>query len=194
MKFEQRILEFEERLGQDTATPFELALETLGQLLGYESVRRTDPAAPDTSWRDGDKIWFVFEAKSEENRNNPISATEVRQALTHPTWVRENLGWEEPSEKINMLVSYKRTAEQDAATLAEELRAVQPDALREVGDRTIALYREIRGRARGLNDEALAAQFAEGFIRVGLSTDSLKVQLGRHHVTRLSGRDHGTAT
>ena len=56
----------ERQLAGDEATPFELGLETLGKLLGFESVRRTDTAAPDSAWRDGDAIWFVFEAKTEE--------------------------------------------------------------------------------------------------------------------------------
>jgi hypothetical protein len=184
-KFEQRMLEFEERLSDDAATPFELALETLGQLMGFESVRRDDTAAPDAAWRDGDKFWFVFEAKTEEKATNPISATEVRQALTHPTWVREHLGWDDPAETVNLIITYKVEAEPTAASLAEQLRAVDPETVRELGQRVVGLYREIRGRARGLSDEALAAQFADGFARNNLMSAGLSSKLGRYFVARL---------
>ena len=184
-KFELMMREFSDRLSDDSATPFELGVETLGQLLGFESVRRTDKAAPDCAWRDGDEIWFVFEAKTEEKATNPISATEVRQALTHPTWVRESLEWDEPVETVNVLITYKRDAEESAAKLAEQLRAADPEVLRSLGGRTVELYREIRGLARGLSDDALAAQFTAGFGRYGLSTISLKSNLGRHFVSRL---------
>ncbi len=184
-KFEQEMRELEHRVGGDEATPFELGLETLGKLLGFESVRRTDTAAPDTAWRDVDEIWFVFEAKTEEKPENAISATQVRQASTHPTWVRENLGWEEPGETINVLVTYRDEVEPAAAKLAEQLRAVDPDVIRKLAAKAIELHREIRGRARGLGDEALAAQFADGFKRAGLSTSSLKSKLGRQLVAKL---------
>ncbi len=184
-KFESEMRELERQLGGDEATLFELGLEKLGKLLGFESTRRTSTAAPDCAWRDGDEIWFVFEAKTDEKPNKPIAATQVRQALTHPTWVKENLGWEQPAETINALVTYKDEVEPAAAKLAEQLRAVAPEVIRKLAAKTIELYREIRGRARGLSEEALAAHFAEGFKRAGLSTESLKSKLGRYLVAKL---------
>lgn len=184
-KFELRMHELEARLATDEAKEFELGIETLGKLLGFESVRRTDSAAPDGAWRDGTEIWFVFEAKTEETPTKPISATEVRQALTHPAWVRSNLGWDDPAEVVNVLVAYKTTVEPETAGIAEQLRVVDPEAVRDLGQRAIALFREIRGRARGLSEEALAAQLADGFVRHGLSIASLKGKLGRQFVSKL---------
>jgi hypothetical protein len=184
-KFEAKMLEFDQRLGKDEAKSFELGLETLGELLGFESVRRTDAAAPDGVWRDGEAVWFVFEAKTEEKPKNPISTREVRQALTHPTWVASNLGWEEPKEIVNAIIAYKKQVESTAASVADRLCAMQPDVVRGLAHRVVSLHREIRGRARGLSDEALAAQFADGFPRSGLSTASLMGKLGRYRVAKL---------
>ena len=102
--------------------------------------------------------------------------------MTHPTWVRENLGWEEPAETINMLVTYKHDVEPAAAKLAEELRAVDPSVVRKLAAKAIEVHRQIRGRACGLSEEALAAQFADAFVRSGLSTGSLKSKLSRYFV------------
>jgi hypothetical protein len=184
-KFEAQMVELERRLNDDAAKPFEMGLEMLGELLGFESVRRTDTAAPDGTWRDGQWIWFVFEAKTEEKADNPISATEVRQALTHQSWVASNLGWEQPLEAITTLIAYKKTIDPAAASIAERLCVVDPEVIRDLGRRAIALHREIRGRARGLSDEALAARLAEGFGRSGLSCSALKSRLGRHLVAKL---------
>jgi hypothetical protein len=184
-KFESEMLVLDRELASDDATPFELGLETLGKLLGFESVRRTDTAAPDCAWRDGNEIWFVFEAKTEEKPTNAISAKQVRQALTHPTWVRENLAWDEPGRTINALVTYKHDVDPAAAKLAQELLAVDPSVIRKLAAKAIEVHREIRGRARGLSEEALAAQFADAFNRGGLSTSSLKSKLGRYFVANL---------
>lgn len=184
-KFETKMRELEERLSANDATPFELGVETLGELLGFESLRRADTAAPDGAWRDGDAIWFVFEAKTEEKPTNPISATEVRQALSHPTWVSSNFGWEEPKETVNTIITYKGKVEPAAASIAERLFVVNPDVLRDLGQRTITVYRQVRGRARGLADEALAGEFATGFSNTGLTTASLQGKLGRILVAKL---------
>ena len=184
-KFETKMLELERWLATDEATPFELGLETLGELLGFESVRRTDSAAPDGAWRDRDEVWFIWEAKTEEKATNPVSPTEVRQALTHPTWVASNLGWDEPKETVNAIIAYKKTVDPAAAGLAERLFVVDPEVVRGLARKAIQLHREIRGRARGLSEEALAALYAEGFSRSGLSTALLKSQVGRYLIAKL---------
>ena len=47
------------------------------------------------------------------------------------------------------------------------------------------MHREVHGRARGLSEEALAAQFADAFARGGLSTNSIKSKIGRYLVAKL---------
>lgn len=185
VKFEQEMAEFQARLAADDAKPFEIALETLGRLLGFESVRRTETAAPDTSWRLENDIWFVFEAKTEESPENPISVGEVRQALTHPTWTAANLGWEEPPTVVNAIITYKRTVDAAAARLSKDVYAIDPEIIRGIGERVVAVLRDIRGRARGLGEDALAAEFSRTFSQSALATESLTQTLGRVLVKKL---------
>lgn len=73
--FEPRMAEFLERIADDAATPFELGLQTLGELLGFESVRPNEQADPDGIWRDEDRQWFLFEPRPTSRQAGPSMRT-----------------------------------------------------------------------------------------------------------------------
>ena len=101
--FERQLADIDSQLAQDEATQFELGLTALGELLGFEAKRPpTRQAGPDSAWRDREKLWLLFEAKTEEQPQHGISVRVVRQALTHRDWVRNQLGWSEPERSDNV--------------------------------------------------------------------------------------------
>jgi hypothetical protein len=151
--FEGKLAEIEAQLGQNEATPFELGLTALGELLGFEAVHPGGQAEPDSAWRDGERLWLLFEAKTGERPENPISPGEVRQAGTHHEWVRNQLGWPEPERSLTTIVAYKQRIEPEAAAIAGDLRLASPTVVREITARIFAVHRQIRARARGLSDE-----------------------------------------
>ena len=119
-KFELAMAELEERLDADDATPFELGLEQLGSLLGFESVRSTAKAAPDCAWRDGSSLWLVFEAKTEEAAAGELPVSDIRQANTHRDWVAGQLGWDPPEQSLTSIITYRTSVDPDARALAND--------------------------------------------------------------------------
>jgi hypothetical protein len=180
--FEHKLAEIERQLSGDDATPFELGLRELGELLGFEAERPSGTAAPDGAWRDGNRLWLLFEAKTEERPENQVSVTEARQAGSHHDWVKAQLGWEEPERSLSILVSYKTFVDPAAAAVAREIMLVDPLVIREVAARVIAVYREVRPRARALTDEQLAATMAVEFRRKRLRSADLLNEFGKRRV------------
>jgi hypothetical protein len=182
LAFEEKLAEIEGQLALDDATRFELGLTALGELLGFESVRPAGQADPDTAWREGEHLWLLFEAKTEELAQNAVSPRETRQANTHHDWVLNQLGWPEPERSLTTIVSYKQAIEPDAAAIAGELRLASPLLIRDLAGRTFAVHREIRARARGLSDEQLEAAFAHEFRQRRLDSNALVAQLGARRI------------
>lgn len=180
--FERKLAEIERQLANDKATQFELGLKELGELLGFEAERPIGTAPPDGAWRDGERIWLLFEAKTEERAENPISVAEVRQAGSHYDWVKGRLGWEEPERSLAVLVSYKSTVDPAAAAVARDVVVVEPALIRAIAERAITVQREVRPRARALTDEQLAATIADQFRRRRLRSDDFLAELGRRRV------------
>jgi hypothetical protein len=180
--FERKLAEIEKQLAQDDATQFELGLRELGELLGFEAERPTGTAPPDGAWRDGERLWLLLEAKTEERPENQVSVTEARQAALHYDWVKAQLGWDEPERSVSVLVSYKTTVDSAAAAVARDTTLVDPAVIRDIASRAIAVFREARPRARALSDEELAATIAEEFRRRRLRSDDLFAELGQRRI------------
>jgi hypothetical protein len=171
--FETKLAKIEAQLAQDSATLFELGLKELGELLGFEAERPPGTAPPDGAWRDGERLWVIFEAKTEERPENAVSVSEARQAASHHDWIKAELGWEEPSRSVTALVSYKQVVDSASAAVARDVMLIDPSILRDVADRVVALHREVRPRARGLTEEGLAATISVEFRRRRLESDDL---------------------
>ncbi|NEP88241.1 MAG: DEAD/DEAH box helicase family protein [Okeania sp. SIO2C2] len=69
---------------------FEDGHEKLGKLLGYDSGNSTTNSAPDPWWIAGDDLCIVFEDQSGANTKTTLGSVKVRQAASHPKWIREN--------------------------------------------------------------------------------------------------------
>jgi hypothetical protein len=180
--FERKLTEIEKQLAQDDATQFELGLRELGDVLGFEAERPRGTAAPDGAWRNGDRLWLLFEAKTEERPENQVSVTDARQAASHHDWVKAQLGWEEPERTLTTLVAYKTFVDPAAAAVARDVTLVDPAVIREIASRAIEVYRDARPRARALTDDQLAATLAEGFRRQRLRSEDLLADLGDRRV------------
>lgn len=181
-RFEERMAEFAARINDDAATPFELGLEMLGQLLGFESVRPNDQADPDAIWRDEERQWILFEAKTEVGPFSPIDAEQVRQATTHQQWVINRLGWPEPEEAMTILVTHQQAIDGNAQAVAGDVFVVPPEVVRGIAGRVVAIHRDLRARGLGLSEEQIQSAFATGFSQSALDTNSLVTQLAFRRV------------
>ena len=183
--FEARVAEFLHHIGQDVATPFELGLETLGELLGYESVRPNEQADPDGIWRDEERQWLLFEAKTEVQPGRAVSADQVRQATTHEQWAANRYGWPAAAVAATVIVTNQEDIDDNARTVAGEVYIVSPNVLRGIAQRIVAVHREIRARAPGLSEEQLSDAFAAAFADRRLDTAALVEQLTARRVADL---------
>ena len=180
--FEDKVSLIASRLAGTDATQYELGLLELGTLLGFDAARPNAEADPDVAWRDGTDIWIVFEAKSEESEEGPLSASDVRQAETHLRWVQRELAWEAPERSVLAIVCPKTAVHEAAKTIAGEQQLVHPDAIREIASRAIATGRAVHAVARPMSDEELVEEFATRFTEAQLTNDALAHELSRRSV------------
>lgn len=183
-KFERHVAEVLALLSDSEASHFERGLHGLGEMLGFDSSRPGGTAAPDGAWRD-DRYLVVFEAKTEEAATNPVSTSDVRQALTHRDWVRANLGWPTLEHDVSILISWKVHADQAARDIAGTLMHVSPETLADLGSEALAMHRRIRPTARGLSDEELASAYEHALIDARLDTDTIALRLSATPVARM---------
>ena len=184
-RFETELAALQTQLGASTAKQFEIGLDTLGQMLGFETWRpeRDGPkqAAPDGAWRAGG-LWLVWEAKSGVGSETPLSVRAVRQAETHERWLEREGRWEQPERKLTLLVAAGRDIDDAAAKIAGEQRLVSTAIVRTIANETMDAYREVRARARGLDTEGRTRAFAKAFIARRLDTAQLQARLSERRV------------
>ena len=177
-KFERELSRLEEGIQKDEATGFELAVEFLGTILGFEAKRPAEEADPDGAWRDGDRAWLIWEAKTEELPDGKVSAAEVRQANSHADWIRHHFAWPEPGTVVTLLVTPKTEAHENVAGVpAEELHRVSPTTVREIAADAVSVHRQLAGELVGMSDEEAAARLGDLWTTKKLTTADLVVRV-----------------
>jgi hypothetical protein len=167
-----------ERIGSDSSQEFELGLETLGEILGFQSLRPNETADPDCAWREGTDLWLLWEAKTMEVADRQIPARDVRQANTHHNWVARQLGWPEPANSVTVLVCSREEIHPDAPAVADDrLALVSPATVREIAERAIAALTAAAHDAPALTPDKLRDRIAQLFIEYRLGTDVLLEEL-----------------
>lgn len=167
-----------ERIRSDDYKKFELGLETLGSCLGFESVRPNEVADPDCAWREGDTAWIIWEAKTMEHAEKPLSARDIRQANTHRNWVSSQLGWPDPERSITVVVCRRREVETIAAAICNaDLYLVPSVAVRDIATRADKALSTVAAEAPGLAPDALRQRIAGLFSQYRLGTTELLEEL-----------------
>lgn len=168
------------------AMEFEQGLELLGKLLGFVSERPAhEDAAPDAAWRDDQRLWVLWEAKTEELETGTVNANDdVRKANTHITWMQTAAGWSPaPERALTVIVTPKATTHPAASQVASEhLTILGPQEVRDLAARAIGAHRAVRARYPGLSGDALASAMAGEFEQRRLDTASLIALLGARPV------------
>jgi len=174
-KFERDLTALESGIEDAEAKKFEVALETLGMLLGFEAKRPAkEEAAPDGAWQDGSRAWIVWEAKTEEGTEGKISAEETRQANSHADWIRHNYAWPEPERAITVLATPKRSTHESVSGIAAPgLYTVPPSLVIEIAHSTVEIHRQLAGEIIGLQDDEAAGRMAAALKAKKLDTPSL---------------------
>lgn len=184
-RVDRHVQQLEEWISSDSATEFELGIERMGSMLGFDAVRPNTQASPDGAWRDaGDQI--LWEAKSEQHGNGPLSAEVVRQAGTHPTWVQRELDWQAAEDAIVLVASPRETVDASArAVVPDNVYLVSIEAVRELATATADLWRSLIGAVKGLALSDSAQRIARELAARGLQTGELKDRLAARQIAEI---------
>jgi hypothetical protein len=122
-KFDAEVKKITDQLNSNKATVFEKGHELLGNFLGFDAGNAETTAAPDPWWRINNKLCIVFEDHSPENVENCIGANKVRQAESHPKWIRRNIGdLQDNAIIIPVIISPCSKIDKDAIPYAGDVR------------------------------------------------------------------------
>lgn len=182
---EGRLAELASLLSGD-ASSFERGLERLGLLLGFDARRPSgEAAAPDGVWISDGEARIIFEAKTDERADAPVSARDVRQASTHRRWVERQLGVTCSPGVPTALVCSKDDIDAAAEAVADPAVAlVDPSAIVELGRRTVSALRRVRAVSRGQSQVGIAQRVANEFSRADLETQAVLRRLGGRRIGR----------
>ncbi len=151
--FEKKAKAMIENLKSDDSTPFEQGLKQLGFWLGVDAERPKGTGAPDGIWAFPDELVVVFEAKSDENPDGPISLSTSRQTQGHIRWVKSDRGLASDTPIISVVISDREVVASEAMPSAQGLFVVGLKAIRELGQKVVSTIRSLRVEASETSSE-----------------------------------------
>ena len=175
-RFDDTVAQMLGNLASDQPKVFHQGVATLGEALGFEVWRDDNSAAcPDVAWRDDERLWLLFEAKTLQQLELPLAAKDVRQANSHDNWMTAQQRWAPPPVRlITAIVSPRETLGEAADVVADQdVTLVHPRAIESLGDRAVLALGHLRGGPATLSDNELAQQATRQFMEHALDSDSL---------------------
>ena len=171
LTFSRTCSEMLERLGGNEATTFHMGLEELGNLLGASSVRSTASGVPDVVWTFDDGTCLTFEAKTEKT-SPKLAKREVQQAVGHVNWATNELGVE-PERTTPVAVTTASELQGDAVPHVGDLRVVDPEDLRQLGQQAVEAVSRIRSLYRSEGAGSVTKAVASELATSGLDIESI---------------------
>jgi hypothetical protein len=175
-RFDETVAQMRDNVASSQPTVFHQGLATLGEALGFEVWRDDKSAAcPDVAWRDDDRLWLLFEAKTLQEPELLLAANDVRQANSHDNWMEARQKWTpRPAELITAVVSPRNTLGAAADVVADrDVVLVHPQIIESLADRAVLALGHLRGLPATLSDSELAQATTGQFIDHALDSTSL---------------------
>ena len=165
-------------IGDDEPTRFHMGLEKLGQLLGADSTRRTDPGVPDVVWSFDHDTHIAIEAKTKKRSDTSLSKQEIQQAVGHVNWVRTNLAADPSHSAIHaIVVSSTDGLDKAAWPHVDDLARADPSALRELATQAVDEARAIRASFSGRDYAEAVQELSQVLVQKRLDQASLVQRL-----------------
>ena len=184
--FNQRLKRIGKGLRSDDADKFEAAQRLLGETLGYEADNRKDDSAPDPWWIATEDLCVVFEdhsgAKSAEGE---IGSNKVRQAASHPAWIRKNTPVNKDAEIVPVLVSPRQAISQEATAYAGDTCYWNLDEFVAWADAAMDTVRSLRRTFAGVGDLEWRLKAMQTYEKEGLGPHQLVDQLRNRPLSSL---------
>ena len=99
--------------------------------------------APDGVWCLRDKF-FGFEAKTEEDQEDPVYSDACRQTDGHNKWIRENVSFPEGATVDAAMISHKSMIRRDALPQSRGLFHINTSDIRDMALKATTVLRVIR--------------------------------------------------
>ncbi|WP_238846428.1 hypothetical protein [Nostoc edaphicum] len=124
---------------------FENGHERLGRLLGYQAGNSNGDADPDPWWIAYDDFCIVFEDHSTNNHGNSLGAGKVRQATSHPNWIKQNISsLRQDSEIIPVVVTPCKSITNGAKPHTQDLCYWNQQDFQAWAEKAITVVRELK--------------------------------------------------
>lgn len=154
-RFERFIAQLLEQVAATDSTSFELGLQKVGELLGFDARRPNDEGGPDGVWMLSDKVAIAFEAKSDETADGAISLSTVRQANSHPVWVKDHCQVASDADIFTVVITPRTTIDERAQRIVDTVFYIHADSVTDSADALVAALRRIRAQATEQNTDNL---------------------------------------
>ena len=175
-RFDETIAQMRDQVSSSDPPVFHQGVARLGDALGFEVWRDDNSTAcPDVAWRDEDRLWVLFEAKTLQEPHLPLSANSVRQANSHNNWIEGRQGWAPPPARLLTALVSPREVLGDATDVVadRDVMLVHPDVVASLAERTLLALSQLRGLAATLDDSEMAQHARAKFVEHSLDSDSL---------------------
>ncbi len=181
-RFDETLAEMRDQLASIHPQTFHMGLATLGLALGFEVWRDDNSTAcPDVAWRDADRLWLLYEAKTLQQPEQPLGANSVRQANSHDNWIEARQNWSpRPEHLLTVIVSVRQTLGDATDVVADpDVALIAPSVIEAVADRALLALGHLRGLPATLGDGELAGETSLQFTQQALDSESLLDTLGQ---------------
>ena len=176
-QFESKIRDIHRDLRSTEYRAFHRGLAGLGEMLGFQTCVPSTDAAPDCIWHIDRFLYVSHEAKSEHTPDDPIGANDVRQAMSHGTWVRAKFPCDSKTTIVCLINSPRTTVSREAVTHAGSLYHVTLKEINCIFDEVAAVLRRIRSKC--LPEETMRDELYVEFRQANLTPDMIASRLQR---------------
>jgi hypothetical protein len=187
-RFAKRIESFQSLIASDDPGEFDRGLTELGNLLGYKAAKPSEQAEPDSVWSLDNQVFVVFESKSDETPNDPISVSTCRQAQGHERWMRNQPMLPGNSEVLTIVVSPRSVLAKEALPHADGLFYVPISEMRTLAEAVVTNLRSMRSRAADLDLEDRLPVILDGVNGSGLTHEALHKRLTKRRLKEIKTR------
>jgi hypothetical protein len=172
--FHRKMEETGALLGRKEAEKFDRGVGELGSLLGFTSWNPGQQAAPDCVWQLGGDVAYLFECKSGESQEGPISVDDCRQANGHRNWAKADERLKACRKTYTILVTPRVHLHKDAIPHAKDLYLLKPADLVELYERAKGMLSEIRSTMTSEMDEEFKERILSELVQKELTPGSLQ--------------------
>jgi hypothetical protein len=171
---------------QEDSKAFENGHERLGRLLGYETGNSNGDADPDPWWIASDDFCIVFEDHSPNNQGNSLGANKVRQAASHPDWIKQNIpSLHRESEIIPVVITPCTSITNGAKPHTQDLCYWNQQKFQAWAEKAITVVRELKRSFPGEANLEWRKRAMQAYQDNGLDPASLAKNLRDHKLANL---------